>query len=598
MLKNIPKNILKFVKKRKTTSVIIAILLVVAGYFGISALRGNTAQTRYALAAVEKGTLITSVSGSGQISALNQVDIKPQVSGQIVAVYATLGQEVTAGTLLAQIDTQDAARALRDAETNLETAKLELDNLLEPVDELTLFQAENALTQAGETRQKADDNLQKAYEDGFNTVSNAFLDLPTVMAGLSDILFGNAFNKSQANMDYYVDNVKAFDTKALQYGNIAYDNYQKARTAYDKNFNDYKSASRFSSTSTIEDLINESYETAKKIAEAVKSANDLIQFYQDKLTERNLKPNSLSNTHLSSLNAYTGTTNSNFSSLLSAQKSIEDSKVAITDAERSIQEKTLSLAKTKAGADDLSIRAKKITIQQKEDALLTAQEALADCYIRAPFGGVIVKVSAKKGDTASSGTSLVTLATQQKIAEISLNEVDIAKVKKGQKATLTFDAVDGLSITGEVAEIDSLGTVSQGVVTYTVKIVFDTQDDRVKPGMSVSASIITDAKSDVLLVPNSAVKTSGDRSYVEMLDEAVPSNQSGANTTGVISQKTPKQQSVTVGSFNDSLTEIVSGLKEGDQVITQTITAATSQSQSQQNSGLGIQGLGGGGFGR
>ena len=99
------------------------------------------------------------------------------------------------------------------------------------------------------------------------------------------------------------------------------------------------------------------------------------------------------------------------------------------------------------------------------------------------------------------------LITKQKIAEISLNEVDAAKVKVGQKVTLTFDAIDGLSITGEVSEIDALGTVSQGVVTYGVKIAFDTQDERVKSGMSVSAAIITDVKQNVLLVPNAAVKS-------------------------------------------------------------------------------------------
>ena len=100
----------------------------------------------------------------------------------------------------------------------------------------------------------------------------------------------------------------------------------------------------------------------------------------------------------------------------------------------------------------------------------------------------------------------------------------MAKVKVGQKVTLTFDAIEDLSITGEVAEIDTLGTVSQGVVNYAVKIVFDTQDERVKSGMSVSAAIITDVKQDVLLVPNAAVK-SNDEQYVEVLENNIPRNQ-------------------------------------------------------------------------
>ena len=99
---------------------------------------------------------------------------------------------------------------------------------------------------------------------------------------------------------------------------------------------------------------------------------------------------------------------------------------------------------------------------------------------------------------------------------MSLNEVDIAQIKINQKATLTFDAIQDLTIAGTVLEVDSIGTTSQGVVTYGVTIGFDTQDQRIKSGMSASASIITNSKTDALLVPNSAIKSSGGSNYVQM----------------------------------------------------------------------------------
>lgn len=572
------QNFFKIILRHKIIAGILILVLAGASYFGYKALRGNKNEARYVLATVEKGTIISTVSGSGQVSASNQVDIKSKASGEIVAVYVTPGQEINAGSLLAQIDTIDAGRAVRDAETSLETAKLELDKLLEPVDELTLLQSENFLIQAKESKQNAEDSLKKAYEDGFNTVANAFLNLPTIMSGLQDMLFGNNFITTQWNMDYYAAVAQTYDEKALQYRDDAYTKYQTARKEYDKNFQDYKSASRFSDRDVIETLIDQTYETTKDIAEAVKSANNLIQFYKDKLTERNLKPQALVDTHLSSLNSYTGTTNSYLLNLLSSQQSIKDSKEAITSAERSIEEKSLSLAKIKAGPDDLDIRAKKIAIQQKEDALLTAKQALADHYIRAPFSGIAAKVNAKKGDSVSSGTSLVTVITKQKLAEISLNEVDIAKVKVGQKVTLTFDAIEGFSITGEVAEVDTLGTVTQGVITYNVKVGFDTQDERVKSGMSISAAIITEMKQDVLVVPNSAVKSNGEQ-YVLVLENNVPRN-----------------QTVEVGLSNDTMTEITSGLKEGDTVVTQTTTTKTStqsKSQGYKQGGFMVPGIGG-----
>ncbi len=162
--------------------------------------------------------------------------------------------------------------------------------------------------------------------------------------------------------------------------------------------------------------------------------------------------------------------------------------------------------------------------------------------------------------STSSGTVVATVITRQQIAEISLNEVDMAKVKVSQKTNLTFDAVEGLNIVGEVSEIDTLGTVSQGVVTYNVKINFDTQDERVKPGMSVSVEIITDVKQDVLLVPNAAIKSQNNTQYVEVM-----------GTNNII-----HSQTIETGISNDTYTEITGGLAEGDKVVTQTVSGSSS----------------------
>ena len=584
-------------------SAVIALALIGGGYFGYTKIFSNDGIVRYATAQVQKGTLIVSISGSGQVSASNQLDVKPKASGEITAVYVKAGQVVGSGAILAAIDARDAERAVRDAETTLETAKLELDKALKPLDELTLLQAENSLTQAKNSKQKAEDNIKKAYEDGFNTVSDAFLKLPGVMTGLDDVFFDEGdFERYQWNIDWYLNQVSLDNRdKATRYRDDVTAAYNKARTAYTKNFDDYKVASRISDTQTIEALITETYETTKLIAEAVKVSNNYIDFVQDDMERYDRTIPSLLSTHQSNIDSYTGTTNSNLLSLLSIQTSLKDSRDAIVDADTTIKERELSLAQTKEGPDDLDIRAKKITIQQREDALVTAKQALADHYVRAPFAGVIAKVSAKKGDSASAGTAVATLITKQKIAEVSLNEIDVAQIKAAQKVTLTFDAVPDLTITGQVAEVDAIGTVSQGVVTYNIKIGFDTQDERVKTAMSVSASIITEAKPNVLLVSNSAVKSQGGVSYVEVPDESDRSVAT-ANVSGAIFQNPTRQQQIEIGTANDEFTEIISGLKEGDLVVTRTIqpTAATQTQTQSQSGGLRIPGLntGGGGGGQ
>lgn len=551
--------------------VVLMCLAVVSGggYWYYHNSKNNSGQVSYKTATVSKGTITVAVSGTGQVSASNQVDIKTKAAGDVVSVLVAAGDEVKAGALLGQLDARDAQKNIRDAAAGLASARLSLEKLKQPADKLSLLQAENSLLQANESKQQAIDDLTKTYDDGFNAVANAFLNLPGIMAGLYDSLLGSSLSGGgQWNKNFYVDAVKTYDDRVVQYGDDAYAAYQRAHAAYDKNFSDYKAASRDSDKATIVALIDETYDTTKIIAEAVKSSSNLVQFYKDKLTERSLRVNSQANTYLDNLNTYTGQTATSLSNLLSIKTSLQTNQQNIISAERTIEEKTESLAKLKAGTDPLDIKSQELSLEQKQNALSDAREKLADYFIRAPFEGAVAAVNIKKNDSVSSGLSAFTLVARQRLAEISLNEVDVAKIKVGQKATLKFDALPDLSLTGEVVEIDSLGTVSQGVVSYNVKISFDTQADSIKPSMSVSASIITDAKSDVLLVPNAAVKSqNGSGYYVEILANGQP-----------------KSQPIQIGLANDANTEIVSGVKQGDIVITQTINSSSTAAPSTNNS--------------
>ncbi len=540
------KKIKDFIVNHKFISIIIILAVAYGIYWGYGKIKVGNVKPTYVTATAQKGTIVVSVSGSGQVSASDQVDITPKVSGNIISVNVVQGQNVKAGTLLVQIDSTDAQKTVRNAQLNLDNANLSFQKLvgIDP----------NAVPQ---NKQTAQDNLAKAYDDGFNNVSNVFLDLPSLMSGLHDVLYSYTKALSggtQQNIDYYTDAIKIYDETALQYRDDTNTKYQTALSKYNKNFSDYKAASRFSSVSAIENLINETYDTTKSISDAVKSSTDLIQFYKDKLIQKNFPTQPTADTNLASLNTYTGQLNADLLNLSNIQSTIKTDKDAINNA-------------------DLDIASQKLSLQQSQNALLDAQNTLADYSIRAPFDGEVAALNVQKGDSVSGGTVIATFITQKKMAEISLNEVDAAKVQVGQKATLTFDAINGLSLTGQVAQIDTIGTVTQGVVSYNVKIIFDTQDDRVKSGMSVSAAIITDVKQDVLLVPNAAVKSNGEQ-YVEILENNIP-----------------RSQTVETGLSNDTMTEITSGLKEGDKVVTQTITANTANTTqtSSQNRNAGFR---------
>ncbi|HRY60180.1 MAG TPA: efflux RND transporter periplasmic adaptor subunit [Patescibacteria group bacterium] len=615
------KKLSNYLWRHKIVTLIIIALVAGGGFYAYGKITATSAANKYVVSTVSKGTVISTIAGSGQVSTSDSIDIKPKVSGDIISIGAKANQEVKKDDVIAVLNSKDQQKNVRDAQISLESAQLSLQKLQEATSATSLMQAQNSLQTAKDSLEKlkitqqtnlenaqeaktnADTNLKKAYDDGFNSVANTFLDLPNIMAGLQDILYGYTFSSNQTNLDYYTDAVKSYDSATDIYKNDAANKYQKARTSYDKNFSDYKSASRYSDTTTIDLLITESYETTKSIADAIKSANNFLQFYEDKLTQRNLKWSTITDTQLSKLGSYTGTTNSHLGSLLSATNTISNDKqniittqrdldsviknnpLDIASAELSIKEKEATLADLQSGPDSLDLRAQQISIQQRQIALSDAQEKLADYVVRSPADGIIASVTGKVGDSASTGTAIASLISKQKIANVSLGETDITKIKIGQKATFTFDAIDGLTLTGEVAEVGSVGATSNGVVSYTVKIVFNTDDDRVKSGMSFSVNIITDSKIDVITVPSSAVKANASGSYVEMPDETISDDQVSV-TAGIVLKNKTKQQTVEIGLSDGTNTEITSGLLEGDKIVTKTIKPSTTTAKSSTTGSL------------
>ncbi len=535
-------------------------VLVLGGYYGYKTFKGSNQAISYALAAVEKGTIVTSISGSGQVSALNQVDIKPKVSGDVVYIGVKNGQEVWAGALLVQLDARDAQKAVRDAQLNLDNARIRISK----------FKIDQGTTQDTRTY-----NLQKSYSDGLGQVSDTFLALDSIIQGINNVLYDSTVKGAcSPNICQYQNFVNDLDDRRA-FGVLsrrAEDDYVSARSSYDSVLEQYRNIRLLEAgPDTIKSMLSTTNLTLGLIAQAVKSEQNMIDALVADINKQATMVGGTANIP-SQITAYQNNLASFFGTLNSRISGVSNSISSIRSQEQ-------SLASTSIG-DPLDLADQENSIAQKEAALQDAKDNLAKMYIRAPFAGIVGKINIKKGDSASGGTAVATMLTKQKIAEVSLNEVDVSKVRVGQKTTLTLDAIDGLTITGEVLEIDASGTVSQGVVTYNVKIGFDTQDERVKPDMSVSAAIITNIKQNVLLVPNSAIKSTGGVSYVEVPANVPVARQLMANaavSAGVALSPMPNRQEIESGLANDSETEIVSGVNEGDLVVIRTITASTTK---------------------
>ncbi|MFA6136399.1 MAG: HlyD family efflux transporter periplasmic adaptor subunit [Candidatus Paceibacterota bacterium] len=586
--------VVKYSLGHKFVSIGFILILIIGGYFIIPSVFVGSSKIQYVLAKVQKNDIVISISGSGQISASNQIDLKSKVSGDVLSVSVKQGDIVKSGQVIARIDSGDVEKTIRDAQINLESAKISFEKIKQPADNLSIIQAQNSLTQAKQSKQDAEDNLIKSFDDGFNSVANSFLDLPSIVSGLEDIINGDDINSSQGNFYAYYDSIKNIKTEALQFLNSAIETYQKARTIYETNLQNYKNISRYSETAQIEDLIEETYQATKLIAESIKNVKNFLDLVDDTQTSQSMS--SILSSHQNSIQEFTSTTNSHLGSLLNIQNTIKDNRNSIVNTQYSIDEKIESLKNLQDGPDDLDVQSQELSLIQKENSLQDAKEKLSDYYVKSPFNGMVAQIDIKKGDNVSSATSIATVITTEKIAEISLNEVDIAKVKVGQEATLEFDAIPDLKVVGKVAEVDVIGTATQGVVSYDVKISFNTDNIQVKPGMSVSASIIIEQKKDVLSVLNTAIKSLGGASYVEFFENTSP-NSNQRNQT-IETDNLPKKQKVEVGISDDSLTEITGGLEEGSWIVARSVVSNSSNStQTTQSSVNTIRASGGGGVG-
>ena len=586
----------EYAVNNKGKSACLIILILIIGYYKYKHFTATGAQTTYITSTVQKDSIVASITETGQVQTNHQLDIKPKVSADIVYVAKSSGDTVYAGELIAQLDATDANKTVRDAQASLDSAKLSLQKIQEPADQVSLLQAQNALTQANTS-------LAKAYNDGFNNVSSAFIDLPTVITGVDGVLHNKdaiSGTNLQKNLNYYSDQASTLEDstnygKALKYRNDAESAFINAKASYDKSFSDYKNTSRSADVTAINSLITETYNTTILVSDAVKSASNLIQYYQDLETAQNHTPVAKSTTQLNTLSGYTNIMNGDVSTLSNISSTIANDLI-------SIPEQKATLQKLQDGADVIDIQSSKLSVQQKENALQDAKDNLDNYYIRAPFSGTLSVVNVKKGDSAGTGSAIATLIANEQVANVTINEVDAAKIKIGDKVTLSFDAVDTLTLTGKVSTIDTVGTVSSGVVNYSATISFDSTDPRVKPGMSVSASIITNTRLDVLTVPNGAVKNSGGTSYVLAFDTPLTGTPV-AGIQGLPSVVPPQQIPVEIGIADDTNTEIISGLKEGQQIVTRVInpiaaSATAAPSILSAAAGGNRGGAGGGGAAR
>lgn len=609
--------IIKFFTEHKIRTAVFVLVFLVAGYYGYNYLFTTKTTTKYVTQSAEKTTITTSVSGSGQVTELNSIELKPALgtSNTVVSkVGVKTGDMVKAGQVIAVLDQKNNQSSLNQARSSLASARANLASTLAGATDLEIKIQKNSVSQAEQTHNNAVASLELTKQSTALSISQAqktYNDLislnppsikrESVLNSIQDRLTSIKTTLDAENKIFTDDDKKyAIGVKNPASFSNAQIYYSQAMTLLNTAYSSLNIARQNESDVNINTAVTDCLNVLNT---TLNSANNLYDALQGAVTNSVYTQSEL-DSDKSTASGAVSSMSSGISSIQTAKQNLTD---AITNAQNSLDSANLSatsqlnsaqnqvksslsswqsakdqLEKLTEPATEQEVASARAQVTSAQASLEQAQNNYDNTIITAPFDGQMADMAVQTGDQVSGSTVIGTLITTQKIATLSLNEVDAAKIKVGDKVITTFDAVEGLTITGQVLQINMLGTVSQGVVTYTVKISFDTQDDRVKPDMSANCEIITAAKTDVIAVPNAAVKTDGSSNYyVQMLD-----------TNG-----SPVNKTIQVGIANESMTEIISGLNENDKVVTQTIvTGATASQTTTKNSGFGGI-LGGGGPG-
>ena len=234
-----------------------------------------------------------------------------------------------------------------------------------------------------------------------------------------------------------------------------------------------------------------------------------------------------------------------------AQKAPSASAIASAQAQLAQAQAGLNLLLEGAGAS--SVRSAELQLALTESQRDRTRLLFKDTSLTAPHAGLVAAVNVQAGARSPSDKPAIVLVDDGSLhLDIAVDEVDVARLTVGQTVTVTLDALPELTLRGRIDRIASLATNLAGVVSYSVRVVLVDTDPSVRVGMTASALVVTERRVSVLVVPNWAIRIDRDtgQAYVPV-----------QRATGVV------EVAVTLGLRNESVSEVLSGVNEGDVLV-------------------------------
>lgn len=599
--------------RRRVTLVNSILILAIAGgglwtyrnVNGAAAADSTTARTTRVLL-----TDVTStVSATGTVTDPAEVGVNFATSGTLTSVRVEPGDKVKRGEVLASIDSTQLRNALNQSSANVDQSAASLASAKTSlaVANATLAEAEAALLPSSSNMIAAEQSLlqaKQAYNNATTEAVNSDANLTTLKQAWDNAKTTLASLTSKNTL-----NSATYDQLVSQ----KYNAITEANTAYSSALSIFQTTY---TAATANGVTNCALEATAAAQSSCSTALTNLQTLYNRVTDAQTAYNLQVSTRALNLDTDATTVKNAELAVTNAEAAYTRAKNAAElnrDVAKQIADKALNLAQVKYD-DTVAALKKTVTtatntvtsarnnVNQAQASLSIAKanraqsaDNLAAATLRAPVAGTVASISGSVGQLVAAGSAAGSGSTSTSTSgfivltgvstlrvEASVTEGDAGAVQVGQPVTFEFDALDGATADGSVSWIDLTGTSGGSVVTYGITLDLTKVPTGLKPGMSAQVTITTASASGVLALPASAITTNGSRTLVNVV------------TTDAEGVRTTTRTEVTVGLKGDSLTEILSGLKEGDEVaISSTTSGATSAFPGGGIPGSGM-GLGGG----
>jgi len=539
--------------KKKRFWIAMAAIAAIIGFFAFRALTAKPAVV-YTTETVKKGRLVQTVSATGIVESAHEITLNFKSPGKIVYLPVKQGAKVKAGDLLASIDAGGINALINQYAANVASAKANLEKVKAGA-------SSEDINLTTEQLVKAQNDYDRLLVE--STGQNKILQEKTV-----DALNNSVFAVQTALNTIYTDLINSETTVDIITADSNLENQVN---------NDYESIkTRLAGLRTQIDSAKSGNGDQAVIASASDSVRDYLSDLIDLLDiSYSLSEKIITNT------TYTATKKATIKSDISAQQTAINTALTALQTARAtmintassyqtqIQSAANSVAIAKAQLDlkqsgprSFDIASAQAQIDSAQASLDKARSDAGDYVIRAPIDGTVTKVNYALGETPNQTTPVITLlGTERYEIKVDIPESDITKIKVGEKTSIELDAFGSdHSFSGAITFIDPAQTVIKDVTYYKTTVNFnqDSWNDQIKPGMTANITVVASDLSDVLYIPQRAVKirstTLGEvpGKYVEILANGQP-----------------QERDIAIGLRGDNgLVEITSGLSEGESVIT------------------------------